>query len=183
MLEDQRNMSFRPDVISFQTPVLTEPLRLSGEIEADLYVDISATDADFVVKIIDVFPDGFSYADSLYLAPQAPTSRALMSGYQMLVRGEIMRGKYRESFRSPIPFIPGEVTKVSFTLPDVSHTFLPGHRLMFQIQSSWFPLADRNPQTFCNIYTCPDSAFQPCRISVHVESEAASCVKLPVIDF
>lgn len=183
MLEDQRNMSFRPDVISFQTPVLTEPLRLSGEVEADLYVDISATDADFVVKIIDVFPDGFSYADSLYLVPQAPSNRALMSGYQMLVRGEIMRGKYRESFRSPIPFKPGEVTKVSFTLPDVSHTFMPGHRLMFQIQSSWFPLADRNPQTFCDIYTCPDSAFQPCRISIHVESNAASCVKLPVIHY
>ncbi|MBR1927000.1 MAG: CocE/NonD family hydrolase [Bacteroidales bacterium] len=182
MLEDQRNMSFRPDVLSFQTPVLTEPLRLSGEVEAELFVDISSTDADFVVKIIDVFPDGFSYADSLYLDPQAPVGRALMSGYQMLVRGEIMRGKYRESFREPKPFVPGEVTKVSFTLPDISHTFLPGHRMMFQIQSSWFPLADRNPQTFCDIYTCPDSAFQPCRVSIHLDPNAPSSIKLPVVD-
>lgn len=181
LLEDQRNFSYRPDVLSFQTDMISDPLRLAGEIEVELYVDISSTDADFVVKIIDVFPEGFKYADSLYRDPQAPATRALMSGYQMLVRADIMRGKYRDSFREPKPFVPGETTKVVFTMPDISHTFMPGHRMMIQIQSSWFPLADRNPQKFCNIYTCSDSDFQPCDIGIHMEEGAPSCVKLPVI--
>lgn len=181
MLDDQRNISARPDVLSFQTEVLSEPVRVAGEVEVELMVDISTTDADFVLKIIDVFPDGFRYADSLYQDPQAPAVKALMSGYQMLVRGDIMRGKYRESFRTPRPFVPGETTKVSFTIPDVSHTFLPGHRIMFQIQSSWFPLADRNPQKFCNIYTCSDEDFQTCDVGIHMEADAASLVRMPVV--
>lgn len=181
MLEDQRVFSSRTDVLAFQTEILSEPIKLAGEVEVELQVDISSTDADFVLKIIDVFPEGFCYADSLYLESQAPVERALMSGYQMLVRGDIMRGKYRDSFRAPRPFVPGETTKVSFTMPDISHTFLPGHRMMFQIQSSWFPLADRNPHKFCNIYTCSDEDFQICEIGIHMESKAASLVRLPVV--
>jgi putative hydrolase, CocE/NonD family len=181
MIDDQRFASCRPDVVSFQTAVLREPLRLAGEVEVDLHVDLSSTDADFVVKIVDVFPDGYSYADSLFLDPQAPSQRALMAGYQMLVRGDVMRGKYRNSFRKPEPFVPGKTTRVSFSIPDVSHTFLPGHRMMIQVQSSWFPLVDRNPQKFCNIYTCLDSDFQPCTIGIHMEAGAASCVRLPLV--
>lgn len=98
-----------------------------------------------------------------------------------MVRGEVMRGKYRESFSDPVPFEPGKTTKVSFTMPDVSHTFLPGHRLMIQIQSSWFPLVDRNPQTFCNIYTCDESAYRKATINIHCDGEAPSLVRLPVV--
>lgn len=184
MLDDQRFASTRTDVLTFQTDVLTENLQLAGEVEADLQVDITGTDADFIVKIIDVFPDDFYYPREVYgekgsalrSAAQTP-----MAGYQMLVRGEVMRGKYRESFSDPKPFEPGKTTRVKFTLPDVAHTFMPGHRLMIQVQSSWFPLVDRNPQKFCNIYTCDDSDFQKATIGIHCEADAASAILLPVV--
>ena len=99
----------------------------------------------------------------------------------MLVRGDVMRGKYRESFEKPVPFRPEEVTTVKFRLPDVAHTFLPGHRVMIQVQSSWFPLVDRNPQTFTNIYTCGPEAFVPCQVKIFHEQAHASKVILPVI--
>lgn len=94
-----------------------------------------------------------------------------MSGYQMLVRGEVMRGKYRNSFSSPEPFVPNEKTTVRFKLADVAHTFLPGHKLMVQVQSTWFPLIDRNPQKFCNIYECDDSDFQKAEITIYPDSK------------
>lgn len=188
MLDDQRFACTRTDVLTFQTDVLSEDLQLAGEVEADLLVDISSTDADFVVKIIDVFPDDFRYAPEVYEdkgnkgAPALRgANRPLMAGYQMLVRGEVMRGKYRESFSEPKPFEPGKTTRVKFSLPDVAHTFKPGHRLMIQIQSSWFPLVDRNPQKFCNIYTCDDSDFQKATIGIHCEANAASAIMLPVV--
>lgn len=174
MVADQRFAATRSDVAVFTYPVLTDTMQLSGEIEVELEVSITTTDADFIVKIIDVFPDDFQYPDSLYESNYH--SYHNMSGYQMLVRGEVMRGKYRNSFSQPEPFEPGERTRVRFKMPDVAHTFLPGHRLMIQVQSSWFPLVDRNPQTFCNIYTCDDSAFQPATITIYPESK----VWLPV---
>jgi len=179
MIDDQRFASQRPDVLTFQTEVLTDTLRLAGEVKVDLAVDISTTDADFVVKIIDVYPDDFTYQDMLGDSVEAP--RYVMAGYQLLVRGEVMRGKYRESFAEPKPFVPGEVAHVPYTMPDVAHSFLPGHRLMIQVQSSWFPLVDRNPQTFCDIYTCDESDYQKSVINVHCEREAASCIFLPVV--
>ena len=175
MVSDQRFAATRPDVAVFTYPVLTDTMQLSGEVEAELEVSLTTTDADFVVKIIDVFPDDFHYPYSLYEDNGAPYYN--MSGYQMLVRGEIMRGKYRNSFSAPEPFVPGERTKVRFKMPDVAHTFLPGHRLMIQVQSSWFPLADRNPQKFCNIYKCDDSDFQKSTITIYPESK----VWLPVV--
>ena len=179
MIDDQRFASFRPDVLTFRSDVLSSEVVVRGEIEVDLKVDISTTDADFIVKLIDVYPDDFSWSE-IAGAENAPRSYYPMGGYQLMVRGEVMRGKYRESFSNPVPFRPGETTTVRFRMPDVCHTFAPGHRIMVQIQSSWFPLVDRNPQTFCNIYTCDESAYIPSRINVHCEKDAASRILLPI---
>ncbi|MCF0160954.1 MAG: CocE/NonD family hydrolase, partial [Bacteroidaceae bacterium] len=130
MVDDQRFAAQRPDVATFKTDVLTTPLQLAGEIEVELNVDLSTTDADFIVKVIDVFPDDFSYQKMLgeEEAKKLQIPNYTMAGYQLMVRGEVMRGKFRESFSEPKPFEPGKTTKVKFTMPDVSHTFLPGHR-------------------------------------------------------
>ncbi|MGN7721542.1 CocE/NonD family hydrolase [Chitinophaga sp. 22620] len=183
MTDDQRFASRRPDVLVFQTAVLEEDLTLAGPVVADLQVSISTTDADFVVKVIDVFPDDFSYgpdtvrlAHRRYISPTYP-----MGGYQMLVRGEIMRGRYRNSFETPVPFVPGRITPVKFTLPDVAHTFKKGHRLMIQVQSSWFPLADRNPQVFTDIYKAAKEAFRKSDIRIHHNAAHPSKILLPVI--
>ena len=175
LLDDQRFAAQRPDVLVYQTEPLTSSVTVEGEVEVELDVKISTTDADFVVKVIDVFPDGFSYGRDDQRNSRAP-QQYLMSGYQMLVRGDIMRGKYRNSFAEPEPFEPGEKTKVKFTLPSMCHTFKPGHRIMIQVQSSWFPLVDRNPQKFCDIYHCDDSDFQMSVISIF----NSSSVNLPV---
>lgn len=179
MIDDQRFASQRPDVVSFQTPVLTEAMTLAGEIQVDLFTDISTTDADFIVKVIDVFPDDFTWAEETGKRLDMP--RYVMAGCQFMVRGEVMRGKFRESFSDPKPFEPGKTTKVTFTMPDIYHTFKPGHRLMIQVQSSWFPLVDRNPQTFCDIYTCDESAYVKSDINIHCDSDAASSVRLPLV--
>ena len=179
MIDDQRFASRRTDVLVFETEVLNSDLTLAGPVIADLKVSLSTSDADFVVKIIDVFPNDFSY-DKNYCCTDVPTE-AEMAGYQMLVRGEIMRGRYRNSFEKPEAFTPGKTETVKFELPDVAHTFLKGHKLMVQIQSSWFPLFDRNPQQFVNIYKCDDKDFIPCDIKVFHQEEAASSILLPIL--
>ncbi len=177
MTDDQRFASRRPDVLVFETAELTEDITLAGAVKANIEAALSTTDADFVVKIIDVFPDDFSYPkDAVSNNENYP-----MGGYQMLVRGEIMRGKFRNSFEKPEPFVPGEKTKVSFELPDVAHTFKKGHRLMIQIQSSWFPLADRNPQTFTNIYTADEKDFQTAVIKIFTGKEGTNFY-LPILN-
>src|SRR6185312_14726277 len=132
MVADQRLASRRPDVLTYQTPSLDADLTVAGPIKAVLHVATTSTDADFVVKLIDVYP------------PDAPDpdpnpSGVRMGGYQQLVRGDVMRGKFRESFERPEPFSPGEPAEVAFTMPDACHTFRNGHRIMVQVQSSWFP--------------------------------------------
>jgi putative CocE/NonD family hydrolase len=179
MTDDQRFAERRPDVITFKTPVLENDLTLAGTLTADLRVAISTTDADFVVKIIDVFPDGFVYDTLLY--GKGNGSGYLMDGYEMLVRGEIMRGRYRNSFEKPEAFVPDKVTTVKFDLPDVAHTFKKGHRLMIQVQSSWFPLADRNPQQFVDIYHCDDKDFVKSEIKLYHDAANASSLVLPVL--
>ena len=171
MTDDQRFASRRPDVLTFETPVLTEDLTVTGTVIADLKVTLSTTDADFVVKIIDVYPD--DHKDSELRYP--------MGGAQMLVRGEIMRGKFRNSFEKPEPFKPGKVETVKFELPDISHCFKKGHKLMIQVQSSWFPLADRNPQQFMNIYQAEDKDFVPSTIQLHHDAKNSSAIILPVL--
>ncbi len=179
MSDDQRFASRRPDVLSFSTDVLTEDITLAGTLIADLQVVISTGDADFVVKVIDVFPDDFKY-DSNYCC-KGVSNEAVMAGYQMLVRGEIMRGRYRKSFEKPEAFIPGENANVKFELPDVAHTFKAGHKLMIQIQSTWFPLFDRNPQQLINPYTCSDADFIKSEITLLHQANAASLIRLPIL--
>lgn len=177
MTDDQRFAERRPDVITFKTDVLNEDVTLAGPVIADLKAGISSTDADFVVKLIDVFPDDFKY-DSTY---KTSGSNYPMGGYEMLVRGEIMRGKFRNSFEVPEPFTPGKVSEVKFELPDIAHTFKKGHAIMVQIQSSWFPLADRNPQKFTDIYKADDKDFQKADIRIYHDAVNQSKLILPVL--
>lgn len=174
MIDDQRFASRRPDVKTYQTDVLTEDITITGPILANLMVSTTGTDADYVVKLIDVYPEDTD-------ATSPVNKNVMMQGYQMLVRGEILRGKYRNSFEHPEPFVPNEITKVKYTLPDVGHTFKKGHRIMVQIQHSWFPLADRNPQKFMNIYEAQPSDFQKATHRIYYDSLNTSFLSLPVL--
>lgn len=153
MLEDQRFVWGRPDVISFESEVLGEDLTLAGSLRASLFVQTTGTDADFVVKLIDVLPN-----NSPNNSPRG--ENIPMGGYQMMIRGEPMRAKYRNSWSRPTPLDPSKVESVAFNLPDVCHTFKKGHKVMIQVQSSWFPIIDRNPQTFGDIFNADQSMFK-----------------------
>jgi uncharacterized protein len=156
MDDDQRFAARRPDVLVYRTDTLAEDVTLAGPVIADLFATISTTDADFVVKLIDVFPDNFAWNDST--DGRGNGNNYPINGYQMLVRGDIMRGRYR-----------------------VAHTFKKGHRIMVQVQSTWFPLADRNPQQFVDIYTCDASEFIPAQIRIYSSKEHPSSLILPVV--
>lgn len=175
MNDDQRFASKRPDVMVFKTDTLTGDVTLAGPITAELFVSTTGTDADYVVKLIDVFPE--------YTQPndQQQKNKVVMGGYQMLVRAEVMRGKYRNSFEKPEPFVPGEITRVKFELQDVAHTFKMGHRIMIQVQHSWFPLVDRNPQKFINIYTCSEEDFQKATQRLYHDKEHPSAIKVNML--
>jgi uncharacterized protein len=174
MSEDQRFASTRPDVLVYSGQVLEEAIILSGSVEVELFVSTTGSDADWVLKLIDVFPD---------TANQRGLNQheVEVGGYQMLVRGDIFRGKYRNSFEHPEPFQAGDVSRVKFTLPDVNHCFQKGHLMMIQVQSSWFPLFDRNPQTFTNIYKCDKDAFQKATHRVYRSKEYPTNLTLPLI--
>lgn len=178
MTDDQRFAARRPDVLVFSTDELQNDITVAGPVVADLFVSISTTDADFVVKLVDVFPDKFSY-DSTYGPGNGKAYP--MGGYQMLVRGEIMRGRYRNSLEKPEPFTPGKISLVKITLPDVAHTFKKGHKLMVQVQSSWFPIADRNPQKYTDVYHANENDFQKATIRVYHDGENISKLILPVL--
>jgi putative CocE/NonD family hydrolase len=168
LVTDQRPVADRPDVLTYQTNVLTAPLRISGAPIADLLAATTGTDADWVVKLIDVFPDE---------VPSQPE----MGGYQLGVSMDIFRGRYRESFEHPSPIPSGKPQRYRFVLPTVNHIFLPGHRVMVQIQSSWFPLYDRNPQTFVpNIFFAKPEEYVKATQSILRSAEHASAVLLPV---
>ncbi len=175
MTDDQRFAARRPDVMVYESEILTEPVTLAGPIVADLFVSTTGTDADYVIKLIDVFPDSLrDYPSNDKSVP--------MAGYQMLVRGEVLRGRYRNSFETPEPFVPDEVTSVRFEIPGVMHTFEPGHRIMIQVQNSWFPLVDRNPQTFVNIYEADEEDFQKATHRIYHDAERPSSVKVSVLE-
>jgi putative CocE/NonD family hydrolase len=182
MSNDQRFAARRPDVLVFQTDTLKEDITVTGNVIADLMTSISTTDADFVVKVIDVFPDNLSYHEVDIYAVKDPVNSYPMGGYQMLVRAEIFRGRYRNSFEMPSAFIPGKIEEVRFELPAIAHCFKTGHRIMVQVQSSWFPLADRNPQQFVDIYHCNETDFVKSEIKIYHDARHASKIILPVLN-
>jgi putative CocE/NonD family hydrolase len=169
LVADQRAVADRPDVLVYETPVLSAPVRISGAPVADLLAATTGTDADWVVKLIDVYPDEVpSYAE--------------MGGYQLAVSMDIFRGRYRDSFERPSPIPAGKAQRYRFVLPTANHVFLPGHRIMVQIQSSWFPLYDRNPQSYVsNIFMAQPSDYVKATQSILRSSENASAVWLPLV--
>jgi uncharacterized protein len=174
MTDDQRFASKRPDVMVYKSDVLQEDITLTGPLTADLFVSTTGTDADYIVKLIDVLPENEQ-------TEMSNDAHVPMGGYQMLVRAEVFRGKYRNSFEKPVPFIPGKVTEVKYDMPDIAHTFRKGHRIMIQVQNSWFPLVDRNPQKFVNIYNCSDSDFQKATQRIYHDAEYPSGIKITVL--
>lgn len=175
MTADQRFAATRPDVLTYQTDVLTDDVTLAGNIWANLKVAISGTDADFVVKVIDVYPDSTRNTSFTGI-------NVAMSHYEQMVRSEAMRGKYRNSFSKAEPFVPGKITPVNFELQDILHTFKKGHRMMVQVQSTWFPLIDRNPQQFMNIMKAKPEDFKKATIKVYESKDEASFLKVRVLD-
>ncbi|MBC6605488.1 CocE/NonD family hydrolase [Hymenobacter sp. BT188] len=171
MIEDQRFAARRPDVLVFQTTPLTEDLTLAGPLTADLFVTTTGTDADFVVKLIDVLPDTARN-------PEPNPKNLQMAGYQRLVRAEVIRGRFRNSFEKPEPFQPGQVAEVKYELPGVLHTFKKGHRLMVQVQSSWFPLVDRNPQTYVDIDKAEEKDFVKATLRLYHDAQHPSGLKV-----
>jgi putative CocE/NonD family hydrolase len=153
MIQDQRVAARRPDVLVYESEALPTDVSIAGPIQARMFVSTSGTDSDWVVKLIDVCPDDLSNGES-----NPPAVK--FGGYQQLVRGDVMRGKFRNSLEKPEPFVPNEPTPVNFTLQDVAHTFRSGHKIMVQVQSTWFPLIDRNPQKFVDIYNATEADFQ-----------------------
>ncbi len=174
MIADQRFASRRPDVLVYQTGELEEDVTLVGPIEVELTVSTSGTDSDWVVKLIDVYPD--DYPD-----PAKNPTQVRMGGYQQLVRGDVIRGKFRKSMEKPEPFEPNTPSRVRFTMPDTYHCFRSGHRIMVQVQSSWFPLVDRNPQKFCDIFRAVESDYQSATQRVYRSPKALSRLKVMVL--
>ena len=162
MTEDQRFAATRPDVLVYKSEVLDRDVNVFGPISVDLRVSTTGTDSDFDVKIIDVYPGDVPDYNNPAQPPARPNAAPAVSpmgGYQQLVRGEPFRGKFRKSFGKPVPFEPGKPDRITFALPDIAHTFRVGHRIMVQIQSTWFPLTDRNPQKFMDIPTALATDF------------------------
>ena len=169
LVDDQREASGRPDVVAFVSDVLTEPLKISGEPIANLIASTDGTDSDWVVKLIDLYPDEVA-------------GQPEMGGYQLMVSADIFRGRYRESFETPTPIPANEALEYRFALPTANHVFLPGHRIMVQVQSSWFPLYDRNPQTFVpNIFWAQPEDYRRAVQRIYHEPQQASFVRLPVV--
>ncbi|HEY0095123.1 MAG TPA: CocE/NonD family hydrolase, partial [Archangium sp.] len=179
MTEDQRFASHRPDVLVYQTEPLEKDLTLAGPLEAELWVSTTGTDADWVVKLVDVNPGKMPGSARAGDATEGKPNRG---GQQTLVRGEPFRGRFRESYSEPKPFKPGEVTKVRFVINDVFHTFQRGHRVMLQVQSSWFPFIDRNPQTFVpNIFEAKEEDFVRAFHRVHRSTAHPSSLKVGLL--
>ena len=175
MVDDQRFASRRPDVLTYATEELKRDITIAGPVAPRLSVSTSGTDSDFIVKLIDVYPD--DTPDVMALRDQIR-----MGGFQQLVRGEAFRGKYRNSYSNPEPFVPGEVAKIEYKMPDIFHTFRKGHRIMIQIQSTWFPLIDRNPQQFLDIYSAKKSDFIKATQRIYRSKNAQSYITLYQLD-
>jgi len=184
MVEDQWFASTRPDVLTYQTEPLTENVTIAGPILAKMRVATSGTDSDFIVKIIDVYPDALpnDTATAGRAGAVPPVARdQRMRNYQMLVGAEVIRGKYRRSLTKPEPMVPNQVTPLEWDLRDKNHTFQKGHRIMVQVQSSWFPLIDRNPHQFMDIYKAKPSDFRKATQRVYRSASEASHLELKVM--
>jgi hypothetical protein len=169
LVDDQREASGRPDVVAFSSDVLKEPLKISGQPVANLIASTTGSDSDWVVKVIDVYPDEVA-------------GQAWMGGYQLMVSADIFRGRYRESLETPKAIATGKPLLYKFALPTANHVFLPGHRIMVQIQSSWFPLYDRNPQTFIpNIFWAKAGDYKKATQRIYHSPEQSSFIELPVV--
>jgi putative CocE/NonD family hydrolase len=169
LVDDQREASGRPDVAVFVSDVLSAPVKISGEPVANLFASTSGTDSDWVVKVIDLYPDEVA-------------AQPAMGGYQLMVAADIIRGRYRESFETAKPITPDQPLLYRFALPTANHVFLPGHRVMVQVQSSWFPLYDRNPQTFVpNIFWAKPGDFRKATQRIYHAPGHASFIELPVV--
>jgi uncharacterized protein len=187
MVSDQRFANSRTDVLTYETPVLQEDVTIAGPLSPKLFVSTSGTDSDWDVKLIDVYPE--DYPDSKldksedHDKPHTDVGppKFTMAGYEQLVRGEPFRGKFRHSFEKPEPFTPGKVEEINATFPDVNHTFRRGHRIMVQVQSSWFPLTDRNPQTFVDIPDAKPSDFVKATERVYHSKSEASGINVQVL--
>lgn len=178
MVDDQRFASTRPDVLVYESDILEEDVTFAGPVLNSLFVSTTGTDADFIVKLIDVMPDALPVPEP---DPKSTVRQPPMAGFQMLVRGEVFRGKFRNSFSKPEAFVPGQVTKVEYGMNDIFHTFRRGHRIMIQVQSTWFPLVDRNPQKFMNINEAREADFQKAVHRVFRQRDAASKITVQVM--
>ena len=174
MTYDQRFAARRPDVLVYQTEPLDRDITIAGPITPVMKVSSSGTDSDFIVKLVDVYPND-------YPNPDPNPAKLQMGGYQQLVRGEPFRGKYRNDLNRPEPFTPGKPEKIEFVMPDVCHTFRSGHRIMVQIQSSWFPLVDRNPQKLEDIPTAKASDFIKATEHVYYGGSDGSLLRVRVL--
>jgi uncharacterized protein len=168
-VDDQREFSGRTDVVTFTTETLTAPIKISGEPIANLIASTTGSDADWVVKLIDVYPDEVA-------------SDTELGGYQLPISMDIFRGRYRESLSAPKPIRSNEPLLYRFALPTTNHVFLPGHKIMVQVQSSWFPLYDRNPQTFVpNIFFAKPTDYQKATQRIYHSLTEASFIDLPIV--
>ncbi len=173
-VHDQRFAASRPDVLVYETEPLEEDLTFAGPLKATLHVSTTGTDADWVIKLVDVYAGDFPDSNP-------NPAHVAMGGYQQLVRGDVFRGKFRNSFEKPEPFKPNEVAKIEFEIPDIFHTFRRGHRVMVQVQSSWFPLVDRNPQTFVNIPTAKAEDFKKATHRIYRGGKTVSSLTVQVL--
>jgi putative CocE/NonD family hydrolase len=170
IVTDQRFAAERPDVLVYETEPLTDSLIVTGRLKADIFLSSTGTDADLIVKLIDVLP-----------GPEPGITATVPSGYQRLVRAEVFRCKFRNSYERPEPLVPGQPAEVAFNMNEIAHTFKKGHRIMVQVQSSWFPLVDINPQTFVNIPTAGKFDFQKATIRIWHDPAHPSGITLPVL--
>jgi putative CocE/NonD family hydrolase len=182
MVDPSRRSEGRPDVLVYETEPLQEDVTIAGPVSPRLFVSTSGTDSDFIVKLIDVYPNDYPDPAASSEGKRVLGAPALrMGGYQQLLRGEPMRGKFRNSWERPAAFTPDKLTAVNFDMPDVNHTFRKGHRIMVQVQSSWFPLVDRNPQTFTEIPTVNPNDFKKATERVFHQASAPSGIEVRVL--
>ncbi|HEX4375019.1 MAG TPA: CocE/NonD family hydrolase [Puia sp.] len=180
MVEDQRFAANRTDVLVYETDTLTEDITVTGRSNVDMFISTTGTDADIIVKLIDVMPDNEpEFHTASYKMNGVPQQGKIfqMGGVQRLQRAEVFRCKFRNSYERPEPLVPGQITEIKFDMNEIAHTFKKGHRIMVQVQSSWFPLVDRNPQKFVDIPTCSDNDFQKATIRLYHNSS----ITLPVL--